>query len=717
MTVYAEVVLPLPVDRSFFYIVPENSEQRAEVGARVLVPFHRRFLTGFVIKLRVRNPSRGIELKEIERVLDDHPVFSGSFIVFSRKLSRYYYSSWGEVLQASLPPSLVAKSKTAVSLTLDAEDKMQTLSLSGLEKKVLSLLQKGPYSQVFLKRRFREKNISSLLSRLEKRGLIERTLAIPRLKSPKSIDTEIPVQTQLEIDFSLDKESRQAAEVISRTVGKQVFSPFLLQAEAEKREAVYFSVIRSSLASGKRVLFMLPEIALTHSLLERLKKKLGERASVLHSRLSASKRLWEWSRIREGKADIVVGPRSALLSPIDNLGLIIVDEQQDPSYYQRQSPVFDAGKGAWIRAKHEGLVLVYGSSFPSVEAVYRAKKKGYFLQIPSRSSQRRVNIIRGQGEKRVLSLEVLEKIRVRLQAKEPVLVFCNRRGYASFLSCSRCSYIPECVHCEIALSYHKKEKELVCHYCRYTQKHPDVCPECGSRIIRERGHGIEAIEEGLRGFFPHRRIVSFDKDAAGDRASREQILDDFLKGDVDILLGTQLLAHQYNWPRVSLVVVYRPEMALALSDYRAGQNLFHAIYHMTRFLKETEDSEMVVQTSLPDHYSILYAANFDYRGFFKREIRYRKMLDYPPFTYLAEVIFQGENLRTLAKKTRAFSSLLIQEKREVDVLGPALPPVSRIRGINRIQVVLKARRKRLLDEALGKPLTDVKAKKTVYVYE
>lgn len=717
MTVYADVVIALPVDQSFSYIVPENSPNQIHVGSRVLVPFHRRLLTGFVIKLRSRNPTQNIELKEIKKILDDESVFSRSFLAFTKKLSAYYYSSWGEVLQASLPPSLVVESKTRVSLSPDVKINMQELSLSHLEKTILELLKKGPYSQVYLKRRFSEDNISPLLFRLEGRGLIQREKEIPGQRSLKSIDTEVPYQTQLEIDFSLDSASLQAAQVITEAFEKQRFSPFLLQAEDEKRQAAYFSVIRICLAAGKRVLFMLPEISLTQSLLERLRNKLGERASVLHSRLTANKRLLEWSRIKEGRADVVIGPRSALLSHIENLGLIIVDEEQDHSYYQRQNPVFDARKGAWIRAKHEGLVLVYGSPFPSVESVYRAKKKGYFLQIESRAPKGRLNVIKDRGDKSIFPPIIVEKIGARLEENEPVLVFCNRRGYASFLACSRCSYIPRCVRCEIALSYHKKEQELVCHYCRYSQKHTDVCPECGSRVIRERGHGIEAVEEKLRGLFPRHRIVSFDKDAASPRSSQESILNRFLEGEVDILLGTQLLAHQYNWPRVTLVVVYRPEMALTLSDYRAGQNLYHAINHMTRFLKDSENSELVVQTSLPDHYSIYYAVNHDHLGFYQQEIRYRRMLDYPPFTYLAEVVFQGENLRTLAKKTRAFSSSLIQENTEVEVLGPALSPVSRIRGKNRILVILKSKRKGLLDEVLWDPFKGIKARKSVFVYE
>jgi primosomal protein N' (replication factor Y) len=714
MTLYAEVILSLPLDQSFFYIVPESYKKSAKIGSRVLVPLGQRMLTGFIVKLRKRRISPGFELKEIAEVLDEEPIFSPSFLSFTRKLGDYYYSSWGELLQASLPPSFILKSKTRVFLSEKGRAALQDEDLSREERELLGFIRKRSYSALFLKRKFKVKNLSYLLSRLENKGLILVQKQITKVRKKATSAASIG-QTQLEIDFSLDAQSREVADQITRKMEKKIFSPFFLYGPLEKREAVYSSLIKEILASGSRVLFLVPEIALTRSLIERFEKRLGEKVALLHSQLSDRKRELEWRKIKEGKMDVVVGPRSALFSPLDHLGLIIVDEEEDDSYYQLDSPSYDARKGAWLRAKHEGAALVYGSALPSVESFYRARKGKYLFCLDSEARKRKVEIVDDRLERGLISSKLEERISERLKKGEQILVFFNRRGYASYLFCSRCNYISRCIHCDIALTYHKREGRLVCHYCNYSVAIMNRCPECGSRMIRERGAGIEAVEEELKTIFPQGRIALFATDL--DKSEQERILRNFWSGKIDILVGTQLLAHQAELPPASLVAILFPETILTLSDYRASQKTFQTLSRMMKFLKSDNKAEVIIQTALPHHFSIRDAVLEDYFSFFKEELKLRRLMDYPPFSLMAEILFQGENLRNVARKSREFSTKVKSFEEDVEILGPALASVSKVREINRVQVILKARRKKELDKVLRESLKTIKLRKSVWVYE
>jgi len=714
MTLYAEVILSLPLDQSFSYIVPESYQRKAKVGSRVLVPLGQRILTGFIVNLRKRRVTQDFKLKEIVEILDEEPVFSSSFLSFTRKLCDYYYSSWGELLQASLPPSFILKSKTRVALSEKGKAAFQNEGFSKEERELLGFLRKKTYSALFLKRKFRVKNISLLLSRLEKKGLIHIQKDIKKKRQKKAPPVSMG-QTQLEIDFSLDAQSRDVGDQITRKLEKQVFLPFFLYGPPEKRESVYFYLIKRILARGRRVLFLVPEIALTQTQREKFERRLGEKVALLHSRLSERRRELEWRKIKEREAHVVVGPRSALFSPLDHLGLIIVDEEQDDSYYQQESPSYDARNGAWLRAKQEGAALVYGSTLPSVEAFYRAKKGGYLLCLESGAREKKVEIVDDRRERGMISLKLEERIAERLKKGEPILVFFNRRGYASYLFCSRCNYIPRCSHCDIALTYHKREERLICHYCNYSLPKMNRCPDCGSRMIRERGIGIEAVEEELKKIFPQSRVACFATDLS--KREQERILRSFWRGKIDILVGTQLLAHQEDLPPASLVAILFPETILTLSDYRASQKTFQTLSQMMKFLSSDNRAEVIIQTALPHHFSIRQAAFEDYFSFFRQELKFRRLMNYPPFSHMVEVLFQGENLRNVARKSREFSAEVKSCAEDIEILGPALASVSKVRGMHRVQVILKAGRKKKLDDVLRRSLKTVRLRKSILVYD
>jgi len=616
----------------------------------------------------------------------------------------------------SLPPSFVPKSKTRVHITEGGEEAVHRVELTDREKTILTWLQKKPYSDFYLKRKLRIRNLSSLLSRLEKEGFIRIERDIKRtVQRVKRISPQIP--TQLEIDFSLDKKAYKVANSMGEMLGKETFSPYLLYGPPEKRESVYFYMIKKVLALGEKALFLVPEIALTENLIEDFQRKLGENVALLHSQLTESRREREWKRIRDGEADVVLGTRSALFAPLEDLGLIIVDEEQDDSYYQKESPSYDARKGAWLRAKAYGSVLIYGSTAPSIETFFKARKKGYLFCLEEEPRQFQAQIFDDRKERGIIPQTLKIKIRERLDRKEAVLIFFNRRGYAPFLTCSRCGYVPRCKNCDIALTYHKKEGRLICHYCNDSLDKPNLCPDCGSQIISKRGFGIEVVEEELRNVFPKNRLTCFDTDVAKSKKSQDRILADFKEGRIDILIGTQLLAHRLDLPRVSFIAVLYPETLLALSDFRASQKTFYSLNQIIRFLRNESTAELFIQTSLPQHFSLIKAVSNDYHSFYNQEIKYRRVMNYPPFSYMAELLLQEQNLRTLARKSREFSSLLKNQVKDVEVLGPALASVSKMRGRSRAQIILKSKNKKSLDSALKNSFEKIKARKSLFVYE
>ena len=717
MSLYAEIVLGIPLTQTFTYAIPQTSRNLAKIGSRVLVPFHQREITGFIVALKNRKKAEDYELKNIREVLDEEPVFTAEFLSFTKKLSAVSFSSWGEMLQAALPPSYVLKSRTKMSLSEEGKTALQSESLSGGEREVLELLQRGAYTRTFIKRKVKQKNLSTILSRLERKGLIQAQSDLK--KTHRRVEREVDLSpVQLEMDFSLDEESCMASDFISESLRTKSFFSFYLHASQSKREAIYFDLIKKALNVRKKILFLVPEITLTTSLQQKFEKKLGENVALLHSQLTAKQRESEWERIKNGRADVVVGPRSAVLSPLRDIGLIILDNEQDESYLQKENPSYDARKGALLRAKQSSALLVYGSSIPSVEAYYQAKKQGFLVQIKENSAEREVEILRDDSRKSVIEEKLMHKIGQKLASDnpDPILVFYNRRGYASFMICSRCRYIPRCQRCDVTMSFHKKEGKLLCHYCGFSSPKIHTCPECRGKMEFGKNFGIEVVEEELKKKFPGKHIVSFDSDIVRTKKEQERVLSRFSENKIDILIGTQFLAHQENLPPVSTVVILYPEIFLTLPDFRASQKTFQTLIQMTRFLSREGIPTLFIQTSNPDHYSIRHAAFDEYGCFYDQEINYRRLMNYPPFSYLAEILLTGENLRALARESRKIFSCVKDQDSQIETWGPALAPVSRIRGKFRVQVVLKSKKKRALDRALQKSLERVKSRKTVFLH-
>ena len=361
-------------------------------------------------------------------------------------------------------------------------------------------------------------------------------------------------------------------------------------------------------------------------------------------------------------------------------------------------------KGARLRAEEEKAVVVFGSSWPSVEAFYEARIKETLITLESDRRKFKYSILDDRAEKTALSSVLKQKIGDRIACGDPVVLFVNRRGYAPLVLCQHCGYSPRCRRCDIALGYHKKNNTWTCHFCGASLPASRICPECGGTLIERRAKGIEAVEEELEGVFPGVNMVCFDSDAAGREADQERIVRDFRRGRIPVLLGTRLLAFRTDVPRVRLAGIISPETLLGLPDYRASQKVSWSITRMISFVENDERAEAVIQTSCPSDLSIRAAAEGNYLAFFEAEIKARRLLNYPPFTHLAEVLLRGRDLRSLARKSREFAASLKGCKGEIEVLGPALASVSRVRGLHQVQVILKAREWDDLDKALRQGL-------------
>jgi primosomal protein N' (replication factor Y) len=716
MTLFAEVVFPLPVDQSFFYIVPTAWTGAAKAGSRVMAPLGNKVQMGFIVRLSDRGPDRTINLKEIVEVVDEVPQISEDILSFTQQLSAAYFSSWGEFLAASLPPSAVVKTTAKAFLTEKGGDALKEKKLSRDEKNVAEVLGEKPYSLFFLRKKTGVKNISSLAARMEKKGLIRVERETKTAREKKEIPIKLP-PTQLELDFSVDESVEEAAGIILAAMDKDAFAPFYLYGPGPKRQAVYFLLIRKILASSKKALFLIPELSQTGPLQENLEKGLAGQAVFIHSGLSERARELAWQKIRSQKAGVTAGLRSALFSPVERMGLVIVDDEHDDSYLQLESPAYDARRGAWLRASGQRAVLVYGSSTPSVEAFYRAQQGGYLLTLKNGHKPKQAVVVDDKTEKDLISQKLASCLQERLDSGKPCIVFLNRRGYASFLFCPSCGHIPKCGRCRVSLAYHKKEDRLVCHYCHASQPKIAVCPECGSKVLEPGGAGVEAVEEELRRLFPQARIAGFDSDRVKGKKDRDKVLHGFQAGKTDILVGTQWLAHQTGLPPVSLIGILNPEALLTFPDFRAAQRTYLALDFMMRLVDAADKrSEIVIQSAFPDHYSIREAARRDYPAFYREEVRFRRLMNYPPFSSLAEVLLQGKDLRVLAKKARDIAGCAAAFDRPVEILGPAFTPGATGRGEKRVQVILRTQNPELLDQVLRECLGGIKIKKSVWRY-
>ncbi|HXX45875.1 MAG TPA: primosomal protein N' [Candidatus Acidoferrales bacterium] len=557
----------------------------------------------------------------------------------------------------------------------------------------------------------------AVVQRLEKAGVLQTwEEAITPGEDPWDTDFTPPANV-------LNAEQKAALEEIWRWIVAGEFTAALLHGvTGSGKTEVYLDAIEATLSRGKTAIVLVPEIALTLWVGRLVRARFGNRVGVLHSGLPDIERAREWWRVRRGEASVVVGTRSAVFAPLENLGLVIVDEEQESSYKQEETPRYNGRDTAVYRARLEGAVALLGSATPSLETFHNARGGKYrLLKLTSRVENRplaEVHIVdlreefRRQHRAAPISETLGTAIALRLEEKTQAMVLINRRGYSWSLLCRSCGAVVQCQNCSIALTYHKSRERLECHYCGFSIRPPKQCPKCRAGYMYFVGDGAERVDEYLRQQFPHARVARLDRDTVRTKRQYQQILGAFAKGDVDILVGTQMVAKGHDFQRVTLVGVAAADLALGRPDFRAAERTFQLLTQVAGRAGRGELSgEVLVETYYPEHYAIQLAAQQDYESFYEKEAHFRRMLHYPPFTALASVLVRDRKVENAVRWSRALAACFAPfEKHGVKILGPAPAPLARLKRDYRFQFVLKSPQRAMLGKSLAAALDFCTAK-------
>ncbi|MFC1667335.1 primosomal protein N' [Candidatus Omnitrophota bacterium] len=491
---------------------------------------------------------------------------------------------------------------------------------------------------------------------------------------------------------------------IKKCIDNKVHKVFLLHGvTGSGKTEVYLQSIAHALASGRSSIILVPEISLTPQTVARFKARFGGKIAVLHSRLLGSKRASEWERITSGDVQIVVGARSAIFAPLKDLGLVVVDEEHETSYKQADVPRYNARDVAIKRASLSSAIVILGSATPSLESFYAARKGDYSLiELSERIDSRllpEVQIVDMREELTktkkfpIFSQPLKIWIEKDIAEGKQVILFLNRRGFSTFISCRKCGYVLTCKRCSVSLTYHFHTKKLSCHHCNYKMDPPDVCPKCNSSYVRYWGIGTEKVESEVHRLFPRARISRMDTDATRKRGTHERVLSKFKEGKLDILVGTQMIAKGLDFPKVTLVGVISADTALNLPDFRSGERTFNLLTQVAgRAGRGDLGGRVIIQTYTPAHYSIQAAKHHDYNTFYGKEISFRKDLNLPPFSRMVSVMLRGRNEEKVLAVSESLREKLIKKdkSKKVEILGPAPSAVSRLKGMYRWNLFLKS---------------------------
>jgi primosomal protein N' (replication factor Y) len=556
------------------------------------------------------------------------------------------------------------------------------------------------------------------LNTLVRRGLIE------LVDEPQSFTASKLKPRQSPFEFEFSAAQKEALRKIGEAVASRKFSGLLLHGiTGSGKTAVYLACMREVLEQGRSSILLVPEIGLTPAVAADLHQVFGDKVAILHSGLSNAERAEQWHRIRRGEARVVAGTRSAVFAPVSDLALIIVDEEQDSSYKQEETPRYHARDVAVMRAKMAGAAVVLGSATPSLESYYNAKKNKYVLvELPDRVEMRplpEVEIIdmrqefQETGQEQVISRKLADEIRERLEKKEQVMVLLNRRGYSPVVLCRACGKTLQCKNCAVSMTHHKRERKMECHYCGHVEHIPDKCAHCGSEYVYFVGTGSEKLEELLHGMFPQARIGRLDRDTVRGREDFEHALNALNEGGLDMLVGTQMIAKGHDIHGVTLVGVVGADMALGLPDFRAAERTFQLLTQVAgRAGRGNSPGKVVLQTYFQDHYAVQFAARHDFAGFYDKELQFRAWMHYPPYSAIANVLIRSEKLDEALTWSGELGRWFEKTRHEgIRVLGPAAAPITRLKRDYRYHFILKSPSREKMNALLRGMLAEAAARK------
>ena len=716
MPVTVQVVLPLPLDEAYTYLVPESLQARADVGCRVLVPFGPRQLTGVVVGHG--GGADGHRLKPILDVLDDEPSLTSELLRLTRWIADYYVCGWGEVVKAALPSGRDEKDGRPAQVRIKRENHLRLAppfwtsgavrdlkeQLRGAKQMAIVdvLAEAGEEGRWQADVLARADASAASAKALVERGIVEK-VEKEVMRSPFD-SMEEPGRPTAHV---LHEAQQRALGEIRGAIDGGQFRTFLLHGiTGSGKTEVYIAALRRVLEEKKTGIILVPEIALTPQTVRRFRAPFGDQVAVLHSRMSLGERYDAWRHLRSGRFKVAIGPRSAVLAPLQNLGLIVVDEEHESSYKQFDpAPRYHARDVAVMRAMMNGAVCVLGSATPSLESFSNARSGKYtLLEMPERvpvpgrkaAALPDVRVIDLTLEKKkhrlegALSEELRLAIRDRLARGEQTILLQNRRGYAPVIECAACGWSPLCRDCSVTLTYHKAKRHLRCHYCGRTARLADVCPKCDAPELEQLGTGTQRVEEELAARFPSARVLRMDLDTTGRKGAHHRLLGRFRRGEADVLLGTQMVAKGLDFPRVTLVGVVNADAGLLLPDFRAEERTFQLLTQVAGRAGRAElKGEVIFQTRNPEHAALRFATTHDYAGFAADVLPERKTFGYPPFGRVVGVEFRGPREETVAEVAERWTDVLLAQAGHLQVLGPEPAFVGRVKRQYRYHTIIK----------------------------
>lgn len=689
------------VDQTFFYHVPKLLENNIKIGVRVRIPFGNMILDGFVLGISDNSSYDNSKIKDIINVIDEEPVLNKEMLLLGKYMSDNLLASLSSCYQVMLPKALKAEVKSNIKIKYDRY-LHRIKSIEEIDRYIDNCKYE---SQINLLCKLKEGDIlitkmSSSINTIIKYGFASIIYEECKRYKYDGISNYKRV--------NLTDKQRLVSDTIISSFGKS--DTFLLYGvTGSGKTEVYMDVIEKAINNGKSAIMLVPEIGLTPQIVGKFISRFGNVISVLHSKLSDSERYDEYRKITNGESKIVIGTRSAIFVPFNNIGVIIIDEEHTSSYKQDNNPRYSAINVAEWRSKYHNCPLVLGSATPSLESFAKAGNHVYkLLSLTERAGGSvlpNVNIVDMKEEVKkgnfILSDMLKNKISEVLSKGEQAIILLNRRGYSSTISCKECGYVYKCPNCDITYTYHKSSNNLKCHYCGYSMVLPNKCSICGSDNLKDYGLGTEKLEETLNSLYKA-RIVRMDVDTTSKKGQHQKIIDDFGEHKYDILIGTQMIAKGLDFPLVTLVGVVSIDSSLTSPDYRASENTFQLLSQVSGRAGRSENKgEVIVQTFNPDHYAITLAKNHDYIDFYKEEMKIRKMLKYSPYYYMVLVSITSKNYELGFKEANKIGSYIRNNiSSDSIVLGPTMANMFKVNNIYHYQIIIKYRK----DDSLMKVL-------------
>ena len=698
------------VDKTFDYLVPLNLIDKIKIGIRVLVPFASNKLEGFVLNIKDYNDSN-LELKEIIEVIDTDIILTKELLELGKYISKTTLSTLISSYQVMLPSAYKVKAKKKkVSIKYETYievnyDKLKNSKLTDKQQEIINLVLKGrevTYSYL--------KKINTSVDTLIKKGILKKDkVAIYRLRNTYIKKEKYPL--------TIDQE-----RVVESVLLNQSNTYLLHGVTGSGKTEVYMELIEKVIKLNKTALVLIPEISLTPQTVRRFKERFEEEIAILHSGLSESEKYDEYRKIQNENISIVIGARSAVFAPLDNIGIIIIDEEHSSSYKQDNMPRYDAIEVAKYRSKYHNCPLILGSATPSLESYARSFKGVYkLLTLDKRVNNRSlpnvliIDMFKAKKKTNFLSEELYVKMDETLRRNEQVILFLNKRGYASLISCNNCGMTLMCPNCDITLTYHKSSEMLRCHYCGFATVKPKLCLNCKSNDLDTKGMGTQMVEEELSKLFPNYKTIRMDFDTTSKKGSHEKIINDFKDKKYSILIGTQMIAKGLDFPDVTLVGVINADTSLNIPDFRSSETTFSLLNQVSgRSGRGDKKGSVIIQTFNKDHYAILYAKDNNYLGFFKEEMKNRKLLNYPPYYYLVLLKIKGKDYNYLSLEANKIKEFLVTNLK-MEILGVSLANPFKVNGIYRFNIIIKYKQEDNLYQVLNQLLEHYKSNNKIKI--